>query len=261
MGLGLSVSMTPLSWATPPPISITLECSTLRRWALPPSTMCGLLTITPAVRTTVDVVTKGPVSGGGDGNALIENCVATGNTVATGAGVFEVNESVPVGTSPGTITFRNDTAAFNSGTAFYIDGGQTVMNNDVAAFNTATAAFIVDAQIFAGDKLTIKGLLDQGNVNKATSGLGGGFADLASAPASISNSIIRGNVVTGNGGGVYADGSGTVDLTGDIITLNYAQSGAGGGEYLGAGAVILATDNLVAFNFSDVPGTNNIYTA
>ena len=85
--------------------------------------------------------------------------------------------------------------------------------------------------------------------------------DRCLAQASISNSTIRGNVVTGNGGGVYDDGSSTLDLTGDIITLNYAQGGAGGGEYLGAGAVVVTTDNLVAYNRADVPGTNNMYTA
>lgn len=207
----------------------------------------------------------------GPGGLQVTRCTFTGNTASGGGAIYD----------------DGDLGAYITDSAFYRNhagGGGAILDasqfgagivNSVLAGNTATfdGGAVASVSDFgagiSGSRLT-----------RNHADLGGAVYD-TSGPLIITDTLIRGNTASQDGGGVYADENPRelpqpVTLDDDTITRNYAggnggglydnlwqatatgttitrntAGGGGGGIYLGSGAAVTLTTSLVTRNQPD----------
>ncbi len=178
------------------------------------------------------------VSGMGDGTAVIDRTLVSGNTAATeGGGLWAGagGNEMTVTRSAITGNVANGAQAINGGGGLFNKGGLLVVDKSVVSGNTATMGSGSGGGIFNLGELRV----DRTEISDNAAARAGGGVETVDGTVRIDRSELVDNIagpMPGNGGGLHVsgggDGTAVIDRT--LVSGNTAAS-EGGGLWAGAG--------------------------
>jgi hypothetical protein len=200
-----------------------------------------LYVINSMIGSNTSASNGGGIANESGGTVSLSGGTITGNSAATGGGLF----------SQGTLSITGTTFSGNSATA---NGGglasesTTPLQIQGSSFTGNTAG--AGGGIYATGTLTVSGSILSKN---SATGPGGGIASTGSL--TVVNSSLTGNTATGMGGGI--DGQGTFAVNQSSMTGNKAASGGGIADQ-GTGTI---TDSNLTGNSATTLGGGAVYNA
>ncbi|MBE7074685.1 MAG: hypothetical protein E7376_01735 [Clostridiales bacterium] len=166
----------------------------------------------------------------------IDDCQVTNNEAEDGAGIWSEYGAVVTNSS---ISKNTATGQYGAG-GMYVEYFLTITNSAVS-YNTGNIGGVsVDGE------LTMESCELIGNESKEN--IGGGV--YVFGEATITGSLISGNIANGDGGGICIEG--TAEITNSTISNNYANDGEGGGIYVESTSTI--TNCIISNNSSKTNG-------